>query len=336
MKSIKQIRNFALILLCLLSSIQVFAQQPVIKASIDSTSIMIGQQTRIRLEVAAEKDRPLQLPVFADTIMTGVEVLETSKIDTTDIGNNRLQFKVDYLVTSFDSALYHIPAFRMISGADTIYSNQLGLKVSTYQVDTESKQFYDIKDVIRPEFVLSDYLFLILMILGGLLLIAAIVYIIIRLKNRKSLIPFKKEEPLLPPHVRAINELDAIKSQKLWQQGRMKEFHSLVTDTLRKYIEERFGTAAMEMTSGEILDKIRKLSDADSVYDNLKQILQLADFVKFAKYHPLPDENELSLMNAYLFVNQTKVEEKVEVENGENEKNESNERNENNENNEGN
>ena len=87
----------------------------------------------------------------------------------------------------------------------------------------------------------------------------------------------------------------------------------MITDTLRKYIEERFGINAMEMTSGEILELIRKNSEAQSVYDNLRQILQLADFVKFAKMNPLPDENDLSMMNAYLFVNQTKEEEMVEL-----------------------
>ena len=49
------------------------------------------------------------------------------------------------------------------------------------------------------------------------------------------------------------------------------------------------------------------------MYENLRQILQLADFVKFAKMNPLPDENDLSMMNAYLFVNQTKEEEMVEL-----------------------
>jgi hypothetical protein len=67
----------------------------------------------------------------------------------------------------------------------------------------------------------------------------------------------------------------------------------------------------MELTSGEILGKLKGISDTDYSYDNLKQVLLLADFVKFAKYQPLPDENELSLMNAYLFVNNTKVEEIV-------------------------
>ena len=65
------------------------------------------------------------------------------------------------------------------------------------------------------------------------------------------------------------------------------------------------------MTSGEILDIIRKQHEADSVYENLKQILNLSDFVKFAKMNPLPDENDLSMVNAYLFINQTKIEEVV-------------------------
>ena len=83
----------------------------------------------------------------------------------------------------------------------------------------------------------------------------------------------------------------------------------MITDTLRRYIVGRFGINAMEMTSAEILEMIHKNTEAQSVYDSLAQILSLSDFVKFAKMVPLPDENDLSLMNAYLFVNQTKIEE---------------------------
>ena len=81
----------------------------------------------------------------------------------------------------------------------------------------------------------------------------------------------------------------------------------MITETLRRYMVDRFGINAMEMTSDEILALIKQTTEAQSVYDNLRQILSLADFVKFAKMNPLPDENDLSLMNAYLFVNQTKV-----------------------------
>lgn len=330
MRYIKHIKIIVLATFCLLLGETIQAQQTVVKATIDSTSILIGEQTKIRLEVAGDKSNQLRLPVYAasDTIITGVEVLEMSKPDTTDIGNNRFQIKQDYLVTSFDSALYLIPSFRVISGEDTVYSNTLGLKVVAPQVDTTSAQFFPIKDVIQPKFVITDFLpDYWYWWLAGLLLIAAAIFILIRVYSKKSLIPFQKEEVILPPHVRAINGLDDIKSRKLWQQGRTKEYHSLITDTLRTYIEERFNMPAMEMTSGEILAKIRHISETDSVYNNLKQILQLADFVKFAKYQPLPDENELSLMNSYLFVNQTKVEEKIIV-SEENEKNEKNEENE--------
>lgn len=304
-----RIKSLLVIILLCVVGISIHAQQPVIKAEIDSTHLLIGQQTLIRLEIAANKDQQLQLPMITDTLMQGVEVLEISKIDTTDIGNDRVQLKFDYLITSFDSALYLLPPFKVIAGTDTAYSKELALKVSTLPVDTESGQYYDIKDVIKPKFVLMDYLSIILYILLGLVVIAIIAYIIYRMKNKKSLVPFKKEEPYVPPHIRAIRELDEIKVQKLWQQGRIKEYHSEITDTLRKYIEERFEVGAMEMTSGEILEKIRGYSDVDASYDNLKQILLLADFVKFAKYKPLPDENELSMMNSYLFVNNTKKEE---------------------------
>jgi len=309
MKNSYRIKTMVGLLICLWISVFSLSGQTVVKATIDSTNILIGQQTKIRLEIAADKNQPLQIPLISDTLMAGVEVLDISKIDTADIGNNRLRIKYDYLITAFDSALYLLPPFKVIAGADTAYSAELALKVSTIPVDTKSGQFYDIKDIRKSPFVLMDYLPGILLILAILALVALAGFIIYRLINKKSLVPFKKEEPYVPPHIRALRKLEAIKAEKLWQAGKIKEYHSEITDTLRKYMEERFGIGAMEMTSGEILDDIKKYSETDSAYDNLKQILILADFVKFAKYRALPDENELSMMNARLFVDNTKKEE---------------------------
>ena len=283
-----------------------YAQRPLIDVAIDSAAILIGEQTTLHLTVTADKDRPVQIVI---------PVLNLSKADSTEIENDRLVIKQDVLITSFDSSLYLLPPLKVIDGVDTVYSNQVALKVSTIPVNADKpEEFNDIKTVWKPPFVWADYYPIIYGILLALFLICVIAYIVKRIRAKKSLIPFKKEEPKLPPHEQAIKELDEIKQQKLWQQGRSKEYYTLITDTLRKYIEERFGINAMEMTSGEILDLIRKNSEAQSVYDNLRQILQLADFVKFAKMNPLPDENDLSMMNAYLFVNQTKVEEMQEPE----------------------
>ena len=307
MKLIKNIVWSFIGLLFLLGGNAVAQQRPLIDVSIDSAAILIGEQTVLHLTVTADQDRPVQVIIPNDTLMAGVELLNLSKADSTQIENNRLVIKQDLLITSFDSALYLLPPLKVIDGVDTVYSNQVALKVSTLPVNAENpEEYFDIKQVWKPPFVWADYLPILLGILLVLLLAAAAWYGWKRWREQKSLIPFKKEEPKLPPHEQAIKELDAIREQKLWQQGLNKAYYTQITETLRRYIDGRFGINAMEMTSGEILDLIRQNDEAKPLYENLRQILSLADFVKFAKMNPLPDENDLSLANAYRFVEQTK------------------------------
>ncbi len=300
---------FLFLALASLAGTSLSAQRTLVDVAIDSSAILIGEQTTLHLTVTASPDKPVLMLLPTDTLMRGVEVLAYSKADSS-IVDNRLLIKQDILITSFDSSLYLLPPFRVVDGKDTIYSNQVALKVSTFPVDVEHPdQFYDIKPVWRPLFVLADYYLLIYAVLFSLFLICVIAYIIQRIRNKQSILPFSKPVVKLPPHQQAFVELEEIKQKKLWQQGRSKEYYTLITDTLRRYMTDRFGLAAMEMTSGEILDIIRRDQEAQSVYESLKQILQTSDLVKFAKWQPLPDENDLSMMNAYLFVNQTKVEE---------------------------
>lgn len=307
MKLIKNIVWSFIGLLFLLGGNAVAQQRPLIDVSIDSAAILIGEQTMLHLTVTADQDRPVQVIIPNDTLMAGVELLNLSKADSTQIENNRLVIKQDLLITSFDSALYLLPPLKVIDGVDTVYSNQVALKVSTLPVNAENpEEYFDIKQVWKPPFVWADYLPILLGILLVLLLAAVAWYGWKRWREQKSLIPFKKEEPKLPPHEQAIKELDAIREQKLWQQGLNKAYYTQITETLRRYIDGRFGINAMEMTSGEILDLIRQNDEAKPLYENLRQILSLADFVKFAKMNPLPDENDLSLANAYRFVEQTK------------------------------
>ena len=307
MKLIKKSILFLALAGTFLTGGNTYAQSTLLDVKVDSAAILIGEQTVLHLTLTTDKDKGVQLIIPRDTLMRGVEVLDVPKADSTLIENNRLLVKQDLLVTSFDSSLYLLPPFVAVDGSDTIYSNQIALKVSTVPVNVDKpEEFYDIKNVWKPLFVLADYYPWIFGVLFALFLICVIGYVIQRIRNKKPIIPFKKAEPKLPPYEQAMKELDEIKQQKLWQQGLNKEYHTLITETLRRYIVERFGINAMEMTSGEILDIIRKQEEATSVYENLKQIMQLADFVKFAKMNPLPDENDLSMMNAYLFINQTK------------------------------
>lgn len=307
MKLIKKSILFFTLAASLVAGGQAYAQKTLIDVAIDSAAILIGEQTTLHLTVTSDNGRSVQIVIPNDTLMAGVEVLNLSKPDSTVIENNRLLIKQDILITSFDSSLYLLPPLKVIDGTDTVYSNQVALKVTPIPVNADKpEEFNDIKEIWKPPFVLADYYPIIYGVLFALFLICVVGYIIQRIRSKKSLIPFKKEEPKLPPYEQAIKELDEIKQQKLWQQGRNKEYYTLITDTLRKYIVDRFGVNAMEMTSGEILDILKGEEGVKTVYANLKQILQLSDYVKFAKMQPLPDENDQSMKYAYLFVDQTK------------------------------
>lgn len=308
MNNVRDILFSIFIIACCSLGVQVKAQQTLIDVSIDSAAILIGEQTKLHLVLTTDKDKKVQLLLPQDTLMRGVEVLSYSKQDTSMIENNRMLIRQDVLITSFDSCLYLLPPIQVIDGRDTILSNQVALKVSTIPVDVDNPDvFADIKGVWKPPFVLADYYPWLIGILVVFLLMAVAYYVYRRIVKRKSLLPFAHEEKVeLPPYEQAIKELDEIKLAKLWQQGKDKEYYTSITDTLRKYLGGRFGVSAMEKTSAEILDAVRPIEDIAPAYDRLEQILKLADFVKFAKFRPLPDENNLSLMNAYFFVNQTK------------------------------
>lgn len=291
-----------------LQSAKTYAQQTLVDVKIDVADILIGEQTVLHLSVTTDKDKQIQIPLPADMLMKGVEVLKITPPDTVDIKNNRMTIHYDLLITSFDSSLYLLPAFVAIDDRDTLYSNQVALKVSSPDVNLDNpEEYYDIKNVWRPPFVLADYYALIYGILFALFLICVIGYFIQRMRNRPEKTAVVDEGPKLPPHEQAMLELKNIHEQKLWQQGRNKEYYTEITDTLRRYMTARYETSVMEKTSSEILEVLRNEEPGNKeVYDLLKQILQLSDFVKFAKLHPLPDENDLSMFNANLFVERTK------------------------------
>lgn len=295
-----------LLVVCLLAGFTAGAQQTLIDVKVDTADILVGEQTTLHVTVTTDPNRRIIIPLPSDTLMTGVEVISVSDADST-VADGRLVIRRDILVTSFDSSLYLLPPFIAIDGADTIASNQVALKVSTVPVDVDNpEKFYDIKDVWKPPFVLADYYPWIFGVLTALFLICVIGYLVQRYRRHRSEVPVKPADPELPPYETAIRELDSIKDQKLWQQGLNKEYYTQVTDTLRRYISRRYGVNAMEKTSEEILAIIERESDEHTVYDTLRQVLRLSDYVKFAKLHPLPDENDESMRNAYLFVNQTK------------------------------
>ena len=296
-------------LLCL-AAIEGFAQVTV-DASIDSTQLFIGQQAKIKLQVSMNAGQNLLMPQFPDTIVAGVEVVDVAKPDTQMLnGNKRLLISQEYTVTSFDSALYYLPPFE-VSVDNKLYrsKNTLALKVYSVPVDTlHPDQFFGPKPIQEVSITWGDIDTLVYSLLIMLILAGVSVFFVIRYRDNKPIIKIIKIEPKLPPHQMAMKKIDEIKSDKAKLRSDPRAYYTELTDVIRTYIKDRFNFNALEMTSTEIMEHLMQVKDQQSIAE-LKSLFETADLVKFAKHAPLMNENDMNLVNAVDFINETKEEE---------------------------
>ena len=290
--------------------------QVTITASIDSLQLLIGEQAQVKVEVSCPTESRLIMPGYPNhTLMEGIEIVGEVKTDTQYL-NKRSHMIVtqSYTVTSFDTAFYCIPPFEVLVDSVAYTSNPLALNVMTFDIDTAAVEaIFPIKDVIQHPITFVEALPL----SGSVVLIAVlcflIPYLLGRYKDNKPILRRVTIEPKLPPHQVALQEMERIKGEKSWQKDDVKQYYTELTDALRQYMEERFGFYAMEMTSDEIIARLEELPDKEWI-DELRQLFQMSDLVKFAKYKPLINENDMNLINAIDFINKTKVESMVPAE----------------------
>ena len=293
-----------------LIAIKAFGQSVTVDASIDSLQILIGEQAKIKLQVSVDANRRAIFPIYKDTLIKGVELIDVAKQDTQYLNDRkRMMITQEYTITSFDSALYYLPPMKVMIDNKPYYSKALALKVYSMPVDTvHADKFFGPKAVMNAPFVWSDWYGVIACIILFAPFIILLVYLIKRIRDNKPIIRKIKVEPKLPPHQQALKEIERIKSEKAWQHGLAKEYYTELTDAIRTYIRERFGFNAMEMTSSEIIDKLIEFNDKEAIND-LRLLFQTSDLVKFAKHNPLMNENDANLISAVDFVNETKAQE---------------------------
>lgn len=287
------------------------AQGVSVKAKIDSTQMWIGNQTALTFEVIQKQNQKVQFPVFSDTIVGNLEIVEQEKRDTLEVSDDDIQVNAKYTVTSFEDSLVYIPEYPFVFNGDTTWSNSLSIRViQPFVIDTASNQLADIKPVYKPPFNWKRFFLRGLLVMLLIALAIVLYFLIKKLMVKKPAEVEVKPKIVITPHEEAFKRLDRLKEKKLWQSGQIKEYHTELTDIIRIYIEKMFNIGSMEMTSDEILNHVKFMkTDKSAAFNALRQMLTLADLVKFAKWNPSPSDHELSMMNAYLFVNQTKIEE---------------------------
>jgi hypothetical protein len=273
--------------------------------------IRIGDQTELTLKVnynTHDGINSVKFPTLKDTIIGKVEIISKGEVEkyAPDKSNpSAIEQSQKFTITSFDSGYYAIPPFKFIINNDTTKiaeTEAMLLNVNTVKADT-TKAPKDIKPPLEEPFTFADALIYIYWGLGIVAVVTGIILLIIRLRKKPiTLIP---KAPPVPPHILAFGKLEELRGKKLWQEGKLKQYHSDLSDILREYIEHTFPLNAMELTTEEILHRFRRINIGKEIKSQLKQVLVLADMVKFAKEIPVAEENELSMQNAFAFVTAT-------------------------------
>ena len=300
--------------LFLLLSINLSAQSLSALASVDSSDYLVGDYITYSLDIRADKNIEITTPIIRDSLKKFeiIKELGTQVNEEDNIKSTTYRFIISY----YDSASVTIPPISVrykIKGDDqekVALSNPVTFTVHTLPVEQQS----EIKDVKEPLTIPLDWKF-ILLIAGIIIITLALAYYLYRrYKKKKAEQPIKKKIIRIPAHVRALSELNQLENEKLWQKGLVKEYHSKITGIVRSYFEERFNLPALELTTSEQMQQLKKVPTAENIVNVTNEFLNNADLVKFAKFIPLPSVNEEMMKQAKDIVTKTISKEPVQVE----------------------
>lgn len=308
-------KYIALLLLILSFGLNASAQVKV-TASLDSATVLMGRIDTLRLFVDRDVARQGVFPLFNKlsaggyvTLLNDTVEIGAPRMDTIKREGNRITERLVMPVQVFDSGRYTLPPFIYLTADDSIESNTVDLEVIPVKVG-ENDAIADYNDVADPSDKsfwdwMPDWLYDLWWL--WILLIAAIAAAIYfgRKYRRTGKFITLPEKPQPKPWTIALQRLESLKEKNLWENGMEKEYFTDLTDILRDYLSQRFGINAMEMTSRQIMQTLADQQDVREKRDYMRKILDIADFVKFAKVRPLPADNVAAYDNAVNFVKET-------------------------------
>ncbi len=261
-------------------------------ALLDTNAILIGEQLNFTL---SNKVKNTEIwPTYEDFLIEGIEIIKASEIDTSN-GVISQQF----IITAWDSGSYYIPPITF--SANNITEGLL-LNVQTILLK-EGAELKDIKQPMDAPIGWSDiWPWLLVLLFLGIALYILKKYIFKKNKSPKII----KQKTLIPADVIALKKLSELENANFWQEGRIKKYHSALSEIIRRYTEQRFQFIALELTTTEIIEELKNKLNIEQL-DNLRTLLTRADLAKFAKSKPIDTENKESMILAKNFVNNTKL-----------------------------
>ncbi len=309
-----KIKHF-IILFIALFSIKAWAAPVKVTASIDSAIVEMGTITNIKVNIIdpEKKGRLIDCPK-PDSISDPYAPFEVIDVVKNDVPTG---YEYDIKIQAFRPGMTTITPLNYVYGNDTAKSDVLTLKILPVEL-TDTININPIRTLVSVPSKWYDWIpnWLIWVLVGVALaaLIGAAAYLWYVYRKTGAIPLIHKPKPV-DPYEYAMAELTRLRERKLAETGHEKEYYTALVDILRTYLQGRFQIFAMEMSSTQILEALRNNKETKDNQDRIKQILELADYVKFAKERPLPDDNIKSFNNVLYFVEDTKPVPVVEEEN---------------------
>ena len=306
----KKLFSYISLLLFAFAALPVKAQNVVFNAYFDSLDVetkemRIGEHARLVLELGVDSGYNVDVQI-PDMLTADIEVLDRKESRRSG-ANGRDIYINECVITSFVDSLQSIPPIIAMVGDDAYYTNATYLSVSSVPIDTLNlKDIKGFRPVWEAQLTWEEYRDAVYLSFLLVVLLALLTWIIVRYMNNKPIIRIVREKPPKPSHFTALQKIDEIKSDvSLKGEESAKEYYTRLTDALREYMHSRYKFNAADMTTGEIIENLLHFNDKEAIKE-LKEILEVADLVKFAKFKPSLNENDRNMLCAIDFVNATK------------------------------
>ncbi len=274
-------------------------------ASTGKTHYLIGDYIHYKIDLTYRKGTTVYPPMIQDSLRS-VSLLKTNK-PVENEKNGLMNATYAFVLSGYDSAGVMVPPIPVLfrthgdTALQSISTNPVGFTVSTVKVNLKE----GIKDVKSPIKIPFNLIWLLLW-LGVALVAAAIAYYFYRrYKKKKTAAASVKPVAKVLPHEAALKALHELETQRLWQRGMIKEYHSGITEIIRRYFEKRFAMPAMELPTSEAIELLEKSRETEPIRDLAYDFLSNADMVKFAKFTPMNSVNEEMMKQAYEIVHRT-------------------------------
>ena len=289
------------------------SQDVIVDGKIATDTILTGHPFDYSLDIRMPKGYIINWNELKDTLNKSVEVISRSEIKEQPIDNSSDILLTQHLtLASFDTGYVEIPSIGIKyykSAKDTSvytsYTDYIYIYVEPAAIDT-TMAYRPIKTPIKQNITFEET---VPFVGGGIILtglVLLIIYIVRRLR-KKTNIEEEEVKPQIPAIVTAREKMAQLKEANLWQSGKYKDYYTNLTGIAREYLEGQFNIDAIEMTSDEILDEVRKIQLDNLIFSKLQNTLITSDLVKFAKAIPSPAENENAFKDINSFIEESFV-----------------------------